>query len=332
VKRPIALLLALTLTLVTLATQRVALAAAPSNDNFANATLIPAAGFVDRINTSEATLESNEPSYCYPISNSVWYKFSAGSSTYNVYFDTAGSDYPASMTLYLATPDGLQLVGCNGTSPNSLTASPGETWYVQVTGQPESGTTTGTTTTGTTTGTTGTGTTGGTTTGGSTGTTTATTSTGTTTGSTTGGTTTGGTVSTATATSTTASGNLVFTVTTVLYVPIDVSFTIDPRGTVNAAGDIVVISGTVTCSRAANLSIGMNLTQVHARRLVAMAGGGADLSSCGPTRQAWTATLYDGGPIRFGSGAATVDAYASAYDDHGSGSVQIVGASVRLKH
>jgi len=335
VKGPIALVLALALTLVTLATERVALAAAPSNDDFANATLIPTAGFVDRINTSEATLEANEPSYCYPITNSVWYKFSAGTSTYNVYFDTVGSDYPANMTLYLATADGLQVVGCNGTSPIALTASPGETWYVQVTGQPDGGTTTGTTTTGTTTSTTGTTTTGGSTTGGTTGTTgttTGTSSTGTTTGSTTGGTTTGGTVSTATTTSTTASGNLVFTVTTVQYVAIDVSFTIDSRATVNAAGDIVTISGTITCSRNANLSIGMTVTQIHARRLVATAGGGADPSSCGPTRQPWTATIYDGGPIRFGSGAATVDANAYAYDDHGSGSVDMVGTSVRVKH
>jgi hypothetical protein len=328
VKRPIALVLALALTFVTLGTQRIALAAAPGNDNFANATLIPTAGFVDRINTAEATLEPSELTYCYPISNSVWYKFSAGSSTYNVYFDTAGSDYPANMTLYLATADGLQLVGCFGTSPIALTASPGETWYVQVTGQPDGGTTTGTTTTGTTTtGTTGTSTTGGTTTGGTTGTTTGTT--GTTTGSTTGGTTTGGTAAT---TSTTASGNLVFTVTTVQYVPIDVSFTIDSRGNVNAAGDFVVVSGTVTCSRTATLSIGMTVTQVHARRLVAMASGGADASTCGPTRQPWSATIYDSGQIRFGSGAATVDANAYVYDDHGSGSFDIVGASVRLKH
>lgn len=328
-KRPIALVLALALTLAaTGAAQRIALAAAPSNDNFANATLVPTAGFVDRINTSEATLEASESNYCYPITNSVWYKFVAGSSSYNVTFDTSGSDYPAQQTLYFATPDGLQLVGCFGTSPMSLTAQAGETWYVQVTGRPDGGTSTSTST-----GTSGTGTTSGTTTGGTTGGTTATstttTTTGTTTGSTTGGSTTGGTAAT---TSTTGSGNLVFAVTTVQYVSIDVALTIDSRGTVNAAGDIVVLTGTISCSRAANLSIGLTATQVHARRLVAQAGGSPDAPTCGPTRQPWTATIYDGGPIRFGAGGATVDASASVYDDHGSGYAEMRGTAVRLKH
>jgi len=76
----------------------------------------------------------------------------------------------------------------------------------------------------------------------------------------------------------------------------------------------------------------MTLTQVHARRLVATAGGGADTQTCGPTQQRWTATIYDGGPIRFGSGAASIDANAYAYDDHGAGSVDILKASGRLKH
>src|SRR6185503_5925239 len=136
VKKLLALTFVLALIAGPLGGGHVALAAAPSNDNFANATLVPTTGFVDMINTSEATLEATEPNYCYPISNSVWYKFTAGSSSYNVVFDTAGSDYPAYQTLYFASADGLQLVGCYGPSPIYLYPSPGETWYVQVTGTP----------------------------------------------------------------------------------------------------------------------------------------------------------------------------------------------------
>ena len=140
------------------------------------------------------------------------------------------------------------------------------------------------------------------------------------------------TLSTASTASTTAAGNLVFTVTTQQIVPIDMSITVDSRGSVNAAGDLVVVTGTITCSRAVSTQVGVNLTQVHARRLVAMGSGSSDPFNCGPTPQRWTATVYDGGSIRFGSGAATADAYASAGDDHGSGSTQLNGANVRLKH
>ena len=345
-KRPITLVLALALTLVTLGAQRIALAAAPSNDNFANATLIPTSGFVDRINTSEATLEADEM-LCYPISNSVWYRFDGGASGYNVTFDTTGSDYPAQMTAYRNTSEGLQLADCFGSStPVMLTIPAGETWYIQVTGIPDAGTststststsTTGTTTIGGTTGETTTGTTStGTTTGGttSTGTTTTGTTTGGTTTGTTAGTSTTGVTSTVTASaeSTSASGNLVLTVTTQQIVPIDTILTVDARGGTSAAGDSVTIGGTITCSRAANLQLVMNVTQVHAKRYVAMASGLADLASCGPTVQHWTTTLYDTGPIRFGSGAATVDAYAYTGDDHGSGYAEVLGAGVKLKY
>jgi hypothetical protein len=320
VKRPIALVLALALTLVTLGAQRVALAAAPSNDNFADATLIPTAGFVDRIDTSEATLEANEPSSCYPISSSVWYKFTAGTSSYNVLMDTAGSDYPAYQTLYLATAEGLQLIGCYGPSPIYLTASPGETWYVQVTGTPEGGTST-TTTGGTST----TATTGTSSTGGTTGTTTGT-STGTTTGTT--GTSTAG-VSVASTTATTASGNLVFTATVVKIVPIDVTITVGSSGSVNRAGTSAIVVGTITCSRTASASVDVTLTQIFAGRLVASGTGTAYLD-CGPTPSPWSVEVLAGGPIRFGAGNAAAEVVASVSDDHGAGFVQAT-ANVHLK-
>jgi hypothetical protein len=320
VKKLLALSFALAITAATLATGARALAAAPSNDNFANATLIPTAGFTDRVKTTEATLEPNEYSPCFgfSITNSVWYKFSAGDSRYDVYFDTAGSDFTAFMTVYRETSDGLQVVSCHGGDIQfQVTAGAGETLYWQVTGTPGGATsaTTGTGTTGTSTGGTSTG---GTSTGG-----TSTSST------TTGGTSTGGTAS---ITSTPESGNLVFHVTTVQYIPIDMTLTIDSRASVNAAGDVAIVTGTVTCSRVVAAQIQVSLTQVHAKRFVAMGNGVSEGVQCGATAQRWSVTVYDGGPIRFGSGGATADAYAYADDGRGSGQTQTTGVEIRLKH
>jgi hypothetical protein len=230
---------------------------------------------------------------------------------------------------------------------------PGETWYFQISGTPEAtttGSTTGTTgtTTGGTTTSTGTSTTGDSTSTGTstTGTTTGTSTTGTsTTGtSSTGTSTTGGSTGTSTSTSTggtpavamttasTASGNLVFNVTTLEIVPIDMTLTIDPRGTVTAAGDFATVTGMITCSRTAPTSVVVTLAQLHTKRYVANASGGSDGFECGPAARPWTVTIYNPGPIRYGSGDATADAWASACDDHGCGSVNVYAIPLTLKY
>jgi len=121
-------------------------------------------------------------------------------------------------------------------------------------------------------------------------------------------------------------------VTTQQIVPIDMILTVDPRGLTSAAGDLVTITGTITCSRTANLNIGVNVTQLHTKRFVAITSGTPDLFTCGPTTQRWTAVMGDAGPIRFGSGAAIVDANAGSSDDHGSGFADSLGNAVKLKY
>jgi hypothetical protein len=110
------------------------------------------------------------------------------------------------------------------------------------------------------------------------------------------------------------------------------SLTVDSRVIVNTAGDLAVVTGTITCSRAVSAQVSLNVTQIHARRLVATGSGSSDPIDCAPTARRWTATIYDGGSVRFGAGAATADAYAYANDDHGSGSPQVIGANLKLKH
>jgi hypothetical protein len=104
------------LAIATLASGRLALAAAPSNDNIANATAIPLASFTDRINTAEATVEAGELNGCgYALTNTVWYRFSPGGRTYNVYPDTYGSDYATQLAVYLVTADGdVYTMSCAG--------------------------------------------------------------------------------------------------------------------------------------------------------------------------------------------------------------------------
>ena len=327
-KGPIALVLALALMLVTLGTQRIALAAAPSNDNFANATTLPLGAFTDRVSVAEATTEPGDPYYCVAPSNTVWYTFTAGSDAYFLTADAIGSDYEPVLNFYKASPEGLQPQTCVAVAGTTVYVGPGETWYIQVTGAPAGTTTTGgttstgTTSTGTTsTGTTSTGTTSTGTTGGSTGTTsTGTTSTGTTS-------TSGGTVA---ATTATIGDNLVFNSKIVVYVPIDIVVTVS-QGSVDKTGYLVRLPGTVQCSRPVQLSIYVpSFTQTFAGRLVAVGSGNSDTVNCGPTAQAWTAIINGGPPVLFGPGQANAIVQTSVCDEQGCGFVEIT-TRVKLK-
>ena len=135
----------LALAIITLGlTSRLAFAAAPTNDDIANATALTAFPFTDALSTAEATVEPNEPADCFPITHTVWYKFEAGSSHYIVTADTVGSDYPAQMAFYTGSPGSLQVRYCMPSNTIfTFEASPGETWFVQITGIPNGGTTTG---------------------------------------------------------------------------------------------------------------------------------------------------------------------------------------------
>ena len=71
-------------------------AVAPAHDNFADATLVTTLPFHDGFDIDEATTEPDEPvtSYCYWVSQTVWYKFMSPVDTV-VRADTADSYFGA---------------------------------------------------------------------------------------------------------------------------------------------------------------------------------------------------------------------------------------------
>lgn len=245
------------------------LAAAPNNDNIADATALPPSTFSEGLNTAEATVESNEPSDCFTPTHSVWYRFDSGNDFYNLAADFSGTDYPWQTAYYTGAPGALQLRMCFPEPSISFFGSvPGETWYIQISGR--------------------------------------------------------------LGTATSEYGNLVFNWTATRTVPIDVSLTLNPMGSVNRTGDMVHIAGTVSCSRPGPVHVSVSITQVFAGRLVATAGGSSDVVECDDAVRPWSVTLTNGGPIRFGPGIATADASATMCDEQGCGGAQVAGR-VRLK-
>lgn len=131
---------------------RVAHAAPPSNDNFANATVVGAIAYSVTVNTSEATQEANDPtgfgpcdgSYLQAGYKSIWYKYTAQIKGI-VEADTIGTDpFPnGSYDTYIAVWTGtsltnLTLVTCGDIVQASQDAqvtwkaTVGTTYYVEV--------------------------------------------------------------------------------------------------------------------------------------------------------------------------------------------------------
>lgn len=112
-----------------------ALAAAPSNDNFASATTVSPFPFTDSVDVTQATLEAGEPTPCAPSSHTVWYSFtpsSDGAVTVDpfgsTFFDTILGAYSASSPSFA----GLTILGCQAFgSALVFTVHAGTTYYVQ---------------------------------------------------------------------------------------------------------------------------------------------------------------------------------------------------------
>ncbi len=108
-------------------------AAAPSNDDIANATVVSALPFTDQINTLEATWAASDPEDCHN-KGSVWYTFTP-SATMSIYAYTFGSNYDTTLGVYSA--DGLTLIDCNDDTSGLQSqvvfeASGGMTYYFLV--------------------------------------------------------------------------------------------------------------------------------------------------------------------------------------------------------
>jgi hypothetical protein len=130
-----------------LASPRTASAAAPANDDIANATPISTVPYSTTVDNTEATLEPGEPQSCYPpIDNTVWFKF-IPAVTGGASIDTLGSFGSIGLTgnytggaLYRADGSGfagLTLVGCITGSTNYATTplvQANTTYYIQIGG------------------------------------------------------------------------------------------------------------------------------------------------------------------------------------------------------
>jgi hypothetical protein len=125
----------LAIVLVIAAMPSAALAAPPTNDNFAQATVIGALPFTDTLVSTEATSEPGEP---FPCSGSfpqtVWYTFTP-STTGQYRASTSGSTVAAGLMVYRQTGTtfgSLSSVGCSlGLEPLVFSGVAGVTYYIQ---------------------------------------------------------------------------------------------------------------------------------------------------------------------------------------------------------
>jgi len=126
------------------ATGAITAAAAPANDNFANATVINPASlpFNDSVSIDAATLEPGEPSGCYQIGKSIWYSITPTAS--GVLRADIGNSSFFDRVLYIYRQtgsglSGLSTIACaspyyNGLSAATFTVVAGGTYYLQVGG------------------------------------------------------------------------------------------------------------------------------------------------------------------------------------------------------
>jgi hypothetical protein len=113
-----------------------ALAAPPTNDDIANATVVSSLPFTDAIDTSEATTAAGDPN-CVGRGPTVWYVYTADAD-HNVLADTFGSDYDTTLSAYTGSPGSLEQIACNDDAGDDvqsrvlISAETGTTYYFMV--------------------------------------------------------------------------------------------------------------------------------------------------------------------------------------------------------
>ncbi len=114
-----------------------ALAAAPSNDDLADAAAITALPYSNTVDVAEATTETGEPSGCGTPDRSVWYRHRATRDGVLV-ASTAGSDFDTVTAVYEGPQSSLSALGCDddgGGSKTSVLAfevAEDRTYFIQV--------------------------------------------------------------------------------------------------------------------------------------------------------------------------------------------------------
>lgn len=136
--RPFRVLVTATAALLLLTSPAIALAA---NDDLAGATTVTALPFSDSLDTSGATVETDEPTgdgFCPPRNATVWYALTLD-STQTVSIDTAGSGYDTTLAVYTGSGFGdLALVDCiddtffGAQAALTLDVEGGTTYLIQV--------------------------------------------------------------------------------------------------------------------------------------------------------------------------------------------------------
>ena len=130
---------------VTMTVAGPAMAAVPTNDDFANATVVSVTPFTDAVNTADATTQATDSTGCGG-GHSVWYAYTASHSG-TLTFDTTGSSFDTLLSAYTGTEGSLTLVACNDDANNTLQSqvsfdvTSGTTYHFMVGGccRPEDG-------------------------------------------------------------------------------------------------------------------------------------------------------------------------------------------------
>jgi hypothetical protein len=123
------LLVVLGLLVVALSVTQASVAAPPSNDDFANATVITSLPFSGTVGITEATIESGEPiDDPYYQGRSVWYSFTPTADAV-VRIDPAGSDWGAFLVVYRA--DGAGFAGLTRIASDNWSSATVQTLHVQ---------------------------------------------------------------------------------------------------------------------------------------------------------------------------------------------------------
>src|SRR6266545_2991365 len=110
-------------------------ATGPTNDDFANATVINSVPFSITEDTSQATFDPSDPSGC-SSNGSVWFAYTP-SSNVQIDADTFGSSYDTVLSAWTGTQGALSLIACNDDfsglqSKISFQATGGTTYYFMV--------------------------------------------------------------------------------------------------------------------------------------------------------------------------------------------------------
>ena len=123
---------------VTMTVAGPAMAAVPTNDDFANATVVSPTPFTDAVNTAEATNQPTDATGCGGA-HSVWYVYTATNNG-SISFDSFGSSFDTLLSAYTGTEDSLTLVACNDDAGGTLQSqvsfdiTSGTTYHFMVSG------------------------------------------------------------------------------------------------------------------------------------------------------------------------------------------------------